>query len=43
MKAVRNIMDLEWEKMVRKLLRKYSRLRLTLEDEQLIKKITDKL
>ena len=36
-------LDKEWHDMVTKLLKPMSRLRLTAEDEETIKKITDKL
>jgi hypothetical protein len=38
-----NVLDKEWQDMVTKLLKPMSRLRLTIEEEQIIKKITDKL
>ena len=38
-----NILDKDWNDMVKKLLKPMSRLRLTAEEEQTIKKITDKL
>jgi hypothetical protein len=38
-----NVLDKEWHDMVTKLLKPMSRLRLTTEEEQIIKKITDKL
>ena len=38
-----NVLDKEWHDMVTKLLKPMSRLRLTIEEEQIIKKITDKL
>jgi hypothetical protein len=38
-----NIMDEEWYRIVRKLLSKYSRLRLSIEDEETIKNIANKL
>jgi hypothetical protein len=38
-----NPLDKEWNDMVKKLLKPLSRLRLTLEEEELIKKIANKL
>jgi hypothetical protein len=38
-----NVLDKEWHDIVTKLLKPMSRLRLTTEEEQIIKKITDKL
>jgi hypothetical protein len=38
-----NVLDKEWHDIVTKLLKPMSRLRLTIEEEQIIKKITDKL
>ena len=38
-----SVLDKEWYDMVTKLLKPMSRLRLTAEDEETIKKITDKL
>jgi hypothetical protein len=38
-----NVLDKEWQDMILKLLKPMSRLRLTTEEEQIIKKITDKL
>jgi hypothetical protein len=38
-----NVLDKEWHDMVTKLLKPISRLRLSNEDEETIKKITDKL
>jgi hypothetical protein len=38
-----NPMDEEWHQIVKKLMSKYARLRLTAEDEETIKKIASKL
>lgn len=38
-----NIMDEEWHRIVKKLMSRYARLRLSAEDEEIIKKIANKL